>query len=96
MLKRLIITSNDLAAEQQESWNLAAVGKIITIAAQLGVLVLTIRTFNLLNEAFLDIFFLILFGFLIHAILPLRFRLPFFTLLSLASIYTILGLAAGT
>ena len=83
-------------SEQQESWNLAFAGKIITIAAQLGVLILTIRTFNLLNEAFLDIFLLILLGFLIHAHLPLRFRLPFFTLLSFASIYAILGLVTGT
>jgi len=96
MLKELISTSDNCTAGQQESWNLAFAGKIVTIAAQLGVLILTIRTFNLLNEAFLDVFLLIFFGFLIHALLPIRFRLPFFTLLSLASIYAILGLVTGT
>jgi D-alanyl-lipoteichoic acid acyltransferase DltB (MBOAT superfamily) len=96
MLKQPVSTSDDSSAQQQGSWNLAFAGKIITIAAQLVVLVLTIRTFNLLDQAFLDVFHLILFGFLINAVLPLRYRLPFFTLLSLASIYTILGLVTGT
>ena len=96
MFKQLISTWGGFSAQPEEIWNLAFVGKIVTIAAQLGVLILTIRTFNLLNQAFFDVFLLILFGFLIHAFLPLRFRLPFFFLLSLASIYTILGLVTGT
>ena len=90
MLKQFISTSDKLAHEHQERWNLALVGKIITIAAQLGVLLLTIRTFNLLNEAFFDVFHIIFIVILINAFLPLRFRLPLFALLSLASIYVIL------
>jgi len=88
--------SNDTVAGQDKTATLSAAGRIVTIAVQLGVLILTLRTFNLLNEAFFNVFYLILFGFLIHAFLPLRLRLPFFTLLSLASIYVILGLLTGT
>jgi hypothetical protein len=60
--------------------------RFATMAAQLGVLVLVIRFFVLGGERFGDVAVLAWAGFVIHHLLPLRFRLPFFGLLSIASI----------
>lgn len=70
--------------------------QFLSVAVQLGLLVLVIRQFQLENQAFyLSIAPLTFYGFLIHYFLPERYRLPFFLLLSLAAIVGILGLAPG-
>lgn len=70
--------------------------KFLSIVAQLGLLVVVIRQFELENQAFYhNLMLLVFYGFLIHYFLPIRYRLPFFLLLSLAAIFGILGLVNG-
>ena len=88
-------TSNGSTANQWETGGLAAVSKIAAIAVQLGFLILLVKSFYLLDEAFLDVAILVFFGFLVNASLPMRYRLAFFTLLSIASIFVIMGAFNG-
>jgi D-alanyl-lipoteichoic acid acyltransferase DltB (MBOAT superfamily) len=95
MLRQSNGTSNGTTANQWETGGLAALSKITAIAAQLGFLILLVKSFSLLDQAYLDVAVLVFFGFLIHASLPMRYRLAFFTLLSFASIFVILGVFNG-
>jgi D-alanyl-lipoteichoic acid acyltransferase DltB (MBOAT superfamily) len=61
------------------------------IVAQLLLVLLLFRQFQIENSGFLQIAQIAFAGFLIHAFLPLRFRLPFFALLSLAGTALLLG-----
>lgn len=61
------------------------------LAAQLACLVIVIKRFNLESPAFLQLSMLMLVGFSIHYWLPLRFRLSFFLVLSLAGLVLVLG-----
>ncbi len=70
-------------------------GRIATIAAQLVLLFLLIRTFPIEGAALLKVFAICVVGFLIHAALPLSLRMPFFVLLSLAGIVVLLGPVQG-
>jgi hypothetical protein len=70
--------------------------QFVTILAQLGLLVLVIRQYALENQAFYhNVMLLTLYGFVIHYFLPLRYRLPFFLLLSLTAIFGVFGLTNG-
>ena len=70
--------------------------KFLSVAIQLGLLVLVIRQFRLENQAlYHNLMLLTFYGFLIHYFLPFRYRLPFFLLLSLAAIVGILGFVNG-
>jgi len=78
----------------------AAPGKIgilefSVVLAQLGVLTIVLRQFQIEGAAFLRLWLLALAGFAIHTFLPLRFRLPFFLVLSLTGIALVLGFANG-
>jgi D-alanyl-lipoteichoic acid acyltransferase DltB (MBOAT superfamily) len=95
MLRQSNGTSNGATADQWETGGMAAVSKITAIAVQLGFLILLVKSFSLLDQAYLDVAILVFFGFLIHASLPMRYRLAFFTLLSFASIFVILGVFNG-
>ena len=67
-------------------------GQFLSVAVQIGLLVLVISQFQLENQAFYsNIMPLVLYGFLIHYFLPSRYRLPFFVLLSLAALVGIFG-----
>jgi D-alanyl-lipoteichoic acid acyltransferase DltB (MBOAT superfamily) len=70
-------------------------GRILSVAFQLALLILVIRAFRIQDHAFLQVTILTLFGFLIHAFLPMRLRLPCFALFSLVSILLVLGLSNG-
>ncbi len=59
--------------------------------AQLGVLAIVIRQFELVSSAFLSVALLAFLGFMVHYLLPPRFRLPFFLLLSLIGIGVVVG-----
>lgn len=70
--------------------------KTLAIAAQLALFLFVIeRRFVLESPAFREIARLAAAGFLVHAFLPARFRLPFFALLSVTGILLVMGLAAG-
>ena len=70
-------------------------GTFLALVSQLALLTLVIFQFQLESSAFLEIFLITLFGFCLHYFLPLRFRLPFFLLLSLAGIANLLGFVSG-
>ena len=88
-------TSNGSLAIQWEAGGLAAVSKIAAIAVQMGFLILVVKNFSLLDEAFLNVAILVFFGFLVNATMPMRYRLPFFTGLSITSIFVIMGVFNG-
>jgi hypothetical protein len=67
-------------------------GKFLSVAVQLGLLVLVVRLFQLENPAvYQNVMLLTFFGFLYHYFLPSHYRLPFFLFISLTAIAGILG-----
>jgi hypothetical protein len=73
----------------------ARVAQAAFVLAQLALLALVIRQFQIESAAFVRIAMLAFAGFVVHACLPLRWRLPFFVLLSLAAIGVVLGVQEG-
>jgi hypothetical protein len=70
------------------------VGAFLSILLQLGLLGLVVRQFHLETQAlYHHVIPLVVYGFLLHYLLPARFRLSYFLLLSLAALVGILGLA---
>jgi len=69
--------------------------RLLVVLAQLGLLMLVLRQFQIESAAFLRLSLLAFAGFAVHAVLPLRYRLPFFLALSLAGIALVLGLEHG-
>jgi hypothetical protein len=69
--------------------------RFAAVALQLGLLVLVIRRFNFDGGQFGDVAVLAWLGFLVHHWLPPRVRMPFFALLSMASITLAVGLKIG-
>jgi D-alanyl-lipoteichoic acid acyltransferase DltB (MBOAT superfamily) len=70
-------------------------GTIALITLQLGLVVLVVRQYRLESRTFLWVVALVAAGFPAHALLPPRFRLPFFAGLSLAAIAIALGILNG-
>ena len=58
----------------------------VLILIQLGLLTLLLRQFQIESAAFIRLALLAFCGFAVHALLPMRYRLPFFLALSLAGI----------
>ncbi len=74
----------------------AAVLQFVAVVAQLLLLVLVIRRYEIENKAFYTSVMLVTFyGFLLHFFLPLPYRLPFFLFISVATILSILGISNG-
>jgi D-alanyl-lipoteichoic acid acyltransferase DltB (MBOAT superfamily) len=67
----------------------------IVILLQLGLLTLLLRQFQIESAAFLRLALLAFGGFALHALLPMRYRLPFFLGLSLVGIVLVLDVANG-
>ena len=65
------------------------------IIAQLGLVLVLLRQFQIESTAFIQMAALAFAGFAVHAFLPLRMRLPFFSAMSLLSIAIVLGFANG-
>lgn len=70
---------------------LADLPKLALIAGQLLLLGLVIRYFQIESQSFFRIFLLSAAGFVVHALLPLRWRLPFFAALSVAGLGLVFG-----
>jgi D-alanyl-lipoteichoic acid acyltransferase DltB (MBOAT superfamily) len=64
----------------------------VLILLQLGLLTLLLRQFQIESAAFIRLALLAFCGFAVHALLPMRYRLPFFLALSLAGIVLVLNL----
>jgi hypothetical protein len=67
------------------------VARLAAVALQFGLLVLVVRAFELESKAFLRLMVLAWAGFVVHHLLPARFRMVFFAALSLAGIAVVLG-----
>ena len=64
-------------------------GILVWMLLQLGLAAAVVRLYDIENAAFQRVFLLAIAGFAVHALLPLRFRLPFFTLLSMAGAFVV-------
>jgi hypothetical protein len=69
--------------------------RLFLVVVQLLLLLALVRVFELENRTVYKILGLAFGGFVVHALLPNRFRLPFFAALSVVSVPLILGLKAG-
>jgi hypothetical protein len=69
----------------------AGLAQFLAVVAQFGLIVLVVNHWQLEGLPLIRLMQLALVGFVIHHLLPLRFRLPFFAMLSLASVITIVG-----
>lgn len=76
-------------------WSWVDLGRLGVLAIQLSLLLLLIRAFSLENANFFRVFFLAVAGFVVHAVLPVRVRLPFFVILSLTGIALLFGPVQG-
>ncbi len=65
------------------------------MAAQFGLLVLVIRWFEIEGSAFGTLATIAFLGFLVHHVLPLPWRLPFFVFLSVATLVVVAGPASA-
>ena len=81
------------SAEEQVRTPTAAIRwhHYLIVLAQLGLLILLFRQFAIESGAFIRLAVLAFAGFGVHALLPMRLRLPFFVLLSLAGIVLVLN-----
>ena len=69
----------------------AGLAQFLAVVAQFGLIILVVNYWQLESLSLGRLMQLALVGFVIHHLLPLRFRLPFFAMLSLASVITIVG-----
>src|ERR1041384_7693146 len=65
------------------------------LAIQLCAIIVILRQFQIESRAFREVAVIAFVGFAVHYFLPQKHRLPFFALLSITTIFTILGLANG-
>ena len=72
-----------------------SVRKLFTVIVQLGLLALVIHQFQIESVVFFRLALLAFTGFIVHAFLPFRIRLPFFLALSLAGIGLVLGVKSA-
>ena len=69
--------------------------RLLFILAQLGLLTIIIRQFQIESAAFLRIALIAFAGFTVHHFLPKAYKLPFFAILSLGAIVLVLGIESG-
>ncbi len=84
------------------AWSIPYVGaeqnlaKVFLLTAELGVLLLVVRLFEIENTAFYDVLIWFVFGgFLVNQFLPMQLRMPFFLALSLLGFMVVLGVVNG-
>jgi hypothetical protein len=71
--------------------NAAGLAQFLAVIAQFGLIVLVVNYWHIEGLTLGRLMQLALVGFVIHHLLPLRFRLPFFAMLSLVSVISIVG-----
>jgi lysophospholipase L1-like esterase/D-alanyl-lipoteichoic acid acyltransferase DltB (MBOAT superfamily) len=69
--------------------------RLVSVAFQLVLIALVLRTWRIDGAAFRLQFSIVCVGFVIHHLLPLGIRLPFFVLLSMVSLGTLLGVSTA-
>ena len=70
---------------------LSRVAQFLAVVAQFGLIVLVVDYWQLESQLLARLMWLAFVGFIIHHLLPLRFRLPFFAMLSLVAVITAVG-----
>ena len=83
------------SADASESLGHIRIQDFVTVALQLGLVLLLLRQFQIESAAFRLLAMLAFAGFAIHSFLSLPARLPFFAALSLVSIPVALGMVNG-
>jgi D-alanyl-lipoteichoic acid acyltransferase DltB (MBOAT superfamily) len=87
---RMDLTAVELRSENGEivraPWFPSEWARFAVIAAELALVVLIMRLLELEDSSFRNLAILVWAGFVLHHLLPLRLRLPFFLALSLASL----------
>jgi alginate O-acetyltransferase complex protein AlgI len=71
--------------------HIAEVAQFLALVAQFGLVVLLVQYWQLESQPLTRLMWLAFAGFVIHHLLPLRFRLPFFAMLSLLAVITGVG-----
>jgi D-alanyl-lipoteichoic acid acyltransferase DltB (MBOAT superfamily) len=89
------VAATRLPEARPEADVLRATTRLLGLAAQLGLALLLIRQFQVESRTFFHVAVLAAAGFVVHALLPLRHRLPFFACLSLASVWVAFGVRDG-
>ncbi|MEO7772666.1 MAG: hypothetical protein ABIX19_16700 [Gemmatimonadaceae bacterium] len=89
--------TSELDASRADGSRLAweRLAKLLPILVQLALAALVIKQFQLENRTFYQVFLLATVAFPIHAALPLRWRMSFFTAVSFAGIGLVFGLRDG-
>ena len=82
------------AAAADTTW-WPAISRRLVLFSQLALALLVIYLYQIEGAAFLRLFALACAGFLINLAIPIRYRLPFFAVLSLGGIFTVFGAADG-
>src|SRR5207244_11219962 len=92
------ITANGIGAATDDAAELRARISLLDfaiVAVQLGLVLVLLRQFQIESTAFIQLAAVVFVGFAVHTFLPLRMRLPFFSLLSVVSVPLALGLVNG-
>jgi hypothetical protein len=77
----------DLTPTRDSRWRYGAkLGQFLTVVAQFGLIALLVQYWQLESLSVSRLLWLAFVGFIIHHLLPLRFRLPFFAILSLVAV----------
>ncbi|MFN2399270.1 MAG: hypothetical protein ABR543_11610 [Gemmatimonadaceae bacterium] len=85
-----------LTSLRWETVDTRAVARFLAVTLQLWLLIIVIRAFRIENPVFYDqIAPLTMAGFIVHHLLPLRQRMSFFLLISLAGIWLVFGAVSG-
>src|SRR5947207_261826 len=71
--------------------HIAEVAQFLAVVAQFGLVVLFVQYWQLESQLLARVMWLAFAGFVIHHLLPLRFRLPFFAMLSLVAVISSVG-----
>ena len=71
--------------------HIAEVAEFLVVVAQFGLVVLLVQYWQLESQLLTRLLWLAFGGFIIHHLLPMRFRLPFFAMLSLVAVISGVG-----
>jgi hypothetical protein len=93
---RPVRTTSAVAHAPHEAPATNVTARILLILAQLAALLVVFRLFELENRTVFGVLVLVVIGFAVQNLLPRRFYLPFFAVLSVASVYWVLGFAIGS
>ena len=92
------ITANGARAAADDATELRGRISLVNfavVAVQLGLVLVLLRQFQIESTAFIQLAAVVFVGFAVHAFLPMRMRLPFFSALSIVSLPLALGFVNG-